>query len=222
MSVVPMKRIQVIALRRDRKAVLEYLQVLGAVEISIRRKEDDVFKKRDKSKEQQVFLKNADRAEEALAILKRNVPEKTGLLSSLEGRKELTKADFERLMDQRDEILDVCFDVISLDKQQADIISGIPKLMDQKKALEPWMQFDIPLSMKETEKTAVFIGTLPGKEGFTLSAACSQPKAKAGAQASSSRLRVWRARYHSGQIPARHGAPGRAEPDFAVCPHTVE
>ena len=92
MSVVPMKRIQVIALRRDRKAVLEYLQVLGAVEISIRRKEDDVFKKRDKSKEQQVFLKNADRAEEALAILKRNVPEKTGLLSSLEGRKELTKA----------------------------------------------------------------------------------------------------------------------------------
>ena len=162
MSVVPMKRIQVIALRRDRKAVLEYLQVLGAVEISIRRKEDDVFKKRDKSKEQQVFLKNADRAEEALAILKRNVPEKTGLLSSLEGRKELTKADFERLMDRRDEILDVCFDVISLDKQQADIISGIPKLMDQKKALEPWMQFDIPLSMKETEKTAVFIGTLPG------------------------------------------------------------
>ena len=74
-----------------------------------------------------IFCRRQDRAEEALAILKRNVPEKTGLLSSLEGRKELTKADFERLMDRRDEILDVCFDVISLDKQQADIISGIRK-----------------------------------------------------------------------------------------------
>jgi V/A-type H+-transporting ATPase subunit I len=37
--------------------------------------------------------------------------------------------------------------------------------MDQKKALEPWMKFDVPLSMKETEKTAVFIGSLPG--GYT-------------------------------------------------------
>ena len=57
MSVVPMKRISVAAMKRDRKAVLEYLQVLGAVQISIRGKEDDIFTKTDMSKSQQVFMK---------------------------------------------------------------------------------------------------------------------------------------------------------------------
>ena len=36
MSVVPMKRISVAAMKRDRKAVLEFLQVQGAVQISVR------------------------------------------------------------------------------------------------------------------------------------------------------------------------------------------
>ena len=49
MSVVPMKRISVAAMKRDRKAVLEYLQVQGAVQISIKRKEDDIFTRTDMS-----------------------------------------------------------------------------------------------------------------------------------------------------------------------------
>ena len=77
MSVVPMKRISVIAMKRDRKAVLDYLQVQGAVQISVRGKEDEVFRKTDMSKQKQVFQKNTDRAEDALAILKRRAPEKT-------------------------------------------------------------------------------------------------------------------------------------------------
>ena len=100
MSVVPMKRISVAAMKRDRKAVLEYLQVLGVVQISIREKEDDIFQKTDMSKTQQVFLKNSEKAEDALAVLKRYAPEKTGLLSSFEGRKELTREEVTQLLEQ--------------------------------------------------------------------------------------------------------------------------
>ena len=93
MSVVPMKRITVAAMKRDRKAVLEYLHVLGVVQVSIREQEDDVFTKTDMSKSQQVFLKSSEKAEDALAVLKRYAPEKTGLLSSFEGRKVLSLAE---------------------------------------------------------------------------------------------------------------------------------
>ena len=50
MSVVPMKRISVAAMKRDRKAVLEYLQVLGVVQVSVREQEDDIFTKTDMTK----------------------------------------------------------------------------------------------------------------------------------------------------------------------------
>ncbi len=128
MSVVPMKRISVAAMKRDRKAVLEYLQVQGAVQISIKRREDDVFTRTDMSKQRQVFRKNTDNAEEALAILKRHAPEKTGLLASFEGRKELTVSEFEQKLGKTESTMRTCSRIIELDKQLADSISGIPKL----------------------------------------------------------------------------------------------
>jgi len=158
-----MKRITVIAMKRDRKAVLEYLQVLGAVEVLEKRREDEIFKREDMSKQRQTFLKNAERAEEALAILKKQAPEKTGLLSMFEGRRELTREEFEERLSHRDEIMRLCSEVIDLDKQYADTVSNIPKLEDQKKALEPWMNFDLPLSLSQTAKTSVFIGAIPGE-----------------------------------------------------------
>ena len=57
----------------------------------------------------------------------------------------------------------VCSRIIELDKQLADSISGIPKLEDQKKALEPWIKFDLPLDFAGTRTTAVFTGSLQGE-----------------------------------------------------------
>ena len=174
MSVVPMKRISVAAMKEDRKAVLEYLQVLGVVQISIRGKEDDVFTKTDMSKSQQVFLKNSEKAEEALAVLKRYAPEKTGLLASLEGRKELTREEFDEWTKKTVSTLRVCGDILDTEREYADLVSQIPKLEDQKTALVPWLKFDLPLDLGETRSTAVFTGTLQGE--YTLETFYSQLK----------------------------------------------
>ena len=45
MAVLSMKKINICAMKKDRKAVLEELQSLGAVEIQTDGVEDDVFKK---------------------------------------------------------------------------------------------------------------------------------------------------------------------------------
>ncbi len=174
MSVVPMKRISVAAMKRDRKAVLEYLQVLGVVQISIREKEDDIFQKTDMSKTQQVFLKNSEKAEDALAVLKRYAPEKTGLLSSFEGRKELTREEYDARAVNTVETIRVCTEILEEERQYADLVSRIPKLEDQKTALAPWLKFDLPLELSETRTTAIFTGTLQGE--YTLETLYAQLK----------------------------------------------
>lgn len=158
-----MKRISIAAMKRDRKAVLEYLQLLGVVQISIREKEDDIFTKTDVSKSQQIFVKNSEKAEDALAILKRYAPEKTSLLSSLEGRKELTRSEVEERIPEAKETIQVCSRIQETERQLADLVSRIPKLEDQKTALAPWLKFDLPLELSETRTTAVFTGTLQGE-----------------------------------------------------------
>ncbi len=47
MSVLPMKRILICALKKDRKAVLEFLQRQGAIEVETASLEVDVFQKQD-------------------------------------------------------------------------------------------------------------------------------------------------------------------------------
>lgn len=150
-------------MKHDRKAVLEYLQVQGAVQVTVRGKEDEIFTRTDMSSQQQVFLKNAARAEEALAVLKRRVPEKTGFLAGFEGRKELSFEEFQEKQKKTDETMKVCGKIAALDKRFSDSVSGIPKLEDQKKALEPWMKFDLPLDFSGTKKTAAFTGSIPGQ-----------------------------------------------------------
>ena len=47
MSVVPMKRVMICALKKDRKAILEYLQRQGVMEIRAFMEEDDTFRRQD-------------------------------------------------------------------------------------------------------------------------------------------------------------------------------
>ena len=163
MSVVPMKRITVAAMKRDRKAVLEYLQVLGVVQVSITEQEDDIFTKTDMTKSQQVFLKSSEKAEDALAVLKRHAPEKTGLLSSLKGRKPLSVEEFDARTAKTTDTIRLCGEILELERQHADLVSRIPKLEDQKTALEPWLKFDLPMDLDSTRTCAVFIGTIQGE-----------------------------------------------------------
>ena len=47
MAVLPMKKIEICAMKRDRKAILEKLQSLGMVEIQTNNEETDDFRRRN-------------------------------------------------------------------------------------------------------------------------------------------------------------------------------
>ena len=167
MAVLPMKRITICAMKSDRKAVLEMLQRSQAVEIvdlPIDDSKRDVFSHTDVSASSQLFSKNADLASKALEIVNHAVPEKTSLLSSLEGRKSVSLNEYREHVGHSEQIMADVNQVIKLDKELSEAKADIPKYETQLDALLPWLGLDVPLSFKGTKKTAAFIGTLPSKE----------------------------------------------------------
>ncbi len=163
MAVLPMKRIFICGMKKDRKAVLEMIQRSQAVEIDADCGPDDetdeVFSRIDVSASAQLFQKNAAAATKALEILNIASPEKTSLLSSLEGRKEVSVEEYEERVKKREEIMRDVNEILRLDKELAEAKADIPRIETQIEALGPWIDLDVPLSLKGTKKTAVFIGT---------------------------------------------------------------
>ena len=164
MSVLPMKRISVIGMRKDRKAILELIQRSQAVEIDmapVEKNDGSVYSKIDVSASAQLFTKNADAAAKALEVLNTAAPEKTSLLSSFEGRKEISLEEYAENVKKRESIMRDVQDVLRLEKELIEAKTEIPRLETQIEALGPWLTLDVPLSYKGTKKTAVFIGTFP-------------------------------------------------------------
>lgn len=90
MAVVPMKRLELFALRRDRKAILELLQRRGVVEVESTQASGEVFRQADTSQAQQELETQARLLEQAVELLDHTVPVKKGMLSFLAGRKPVT------------------------------------------------------------------------------------------------------------------------------------
>ncbi|MGN8773116.1 V-type ATP synthase subunit I [Candidatus Weimeria sp. HCP3S3_B5] len=163
MAVMPMKRMTIIAMRRDRKQLLEFLQRQGTAEIDTDTEEDGRYKKIDVSAQKQIFEKNIHSMEDALEVLERFDPQKKGLLSSLEGRKTLTVEEFGRALTKRDEVLETVSCINSLYREYAQSLAAVPKAQMDKEALYPWKDFDLPLDFTGTRLTTSFIGTLTGR-----------------------------------------------------------
>ena len=162
MAVVPMKKVLICGLKKDRKQILELLQRQGAVEISNVLEEDSIFRKTDVSSSKTVFERNAAVAEQALSVLAEYAPEKKGLLAGFEGRETLSVEEYESSAGKHDEIMKTAYRLQELEKEIAENKGMIPKLEQQIDALEPWKNFDLPLDYRGTRQTAAFIGSLAG------------------------------------------------------------
>lgn len=170
MSVLQMKRVFIAALKKDRKAILEKLQRLGTVEINtpaiheFNKKsfgKDGTFKQIDMQTAKSTFEKNASLATQALAVLDREVPQKGGLMNAFAGREDLSIAEYDAHVALRESIMDMVYQLNNLAKQKAEAEAEIPKLLNQKEMLAPWLGFELPLDFKGTKSTKAFVGSFP-------------------------------------------------------------
>lgn len=138
MAVLEMQRIGICAMKKDRKKLLELLQQKGVVEIDAQVEEDEVFKKMDTASSRNIFEKNAQVAERALEILQEYVPEKKGMLSSLEGKALVDVQSYDSVIKRQDAIMSKARQLVSLSRQIAENKANIQKRENQIEALEPW------------------------------------------------------------------------------------
>ena len=66
MAVLQMQRISICAMKKNRKAILERLQELGAMEIDIQLSDESGYKKMDITSSKATFEKQAQTADHAL------------------------------------------------------------------------------------------------------------------------------------------------------------
>ena len=161
MALLPMQRIYIYALKKDRKKILELLQRRGVVEVRSMLKEDKVFNKSDASVVMQSLEKNISIAAESLDILNTYVKENKSMLSALSGRQELTVEDYDSFKVKYKPVVDKAKRIIELSKIIAENKADVFRLQTQIEILTPWVNLDIPLNFKGTKQTTGFIGTLP-------------------------------------------------------------
>ncbi len=167
MAILKMQRIDIYALIKYCKEILETLQRRGVVEIENVDLEDSVFFKGDTSPLQAQYNRSAAVATEACEILTRYVPQKKGLLSSFKGREQLTAAEYEKMVDGTQDTLRIAYDIISyqknIDMNEAEKI----KYEAQLEAIKPWLSLDVPMTFSGTAATTAFIGKFSEKKTST-------------------------------------------------------
>ena len=164
MAIVQMQRINICALKKNRKAILERLQELGAMEIDIQLEDDNLGEKQDVASSRALFERRAQTADQALAILNTYVPEKKGMLDSLAGKPLVEKELFEKAAENQDQDMATDSRIVPLDKQSAESNAAVLKVQNQVEALAPWLSLTVPVSYTGTQKTAVLIGTMPNPQ----------------------------------------------------------
>ncbi len=156
-----MKTVRIIALREDRKRLLEHLQDSGLVQVKKCENGKKGFKKVDMTSQMQVFERNVQLTEQALKILDNAVPEKAGLLASFKGRREVDPDEIGVIASKSGDVIAACTRIVELDKGQSDNNAELVKVRAKLDMLESWKNLDIPLNSTGTKSTAIFVGSLP-------------------------------------------------------------
>ena len=161
MAVLQMQKISICALKKDRKAVLEKLQRMKVMEISQILEEDPDFTTMDTRQERMELEKSASLSDQALEILDRYAPEKKSMFSALEGKALIEAGDYEKVVDQKEQLLGTVKRILALDKEKAEQKAGILKLENSMESLTPWMDLHVPMNYGGTAHTVMLIGTMP-------------------------------------------------------------
>ena len=116
MAVLKMCKINICAMKKDRKKILELLQLKGCLEVHEEVKEDKVFEKVNTATQISLYERQVALTDNALEILEAYIPEEKSMLSSLEGKKVISSDDYYEIVNKRNEINGLVNDIIEQKK----------------------------------------------------------------------------------------------------------
>lgn len=155
-----MKRIEIAALKEDRKNILELLQRRGIVEIL--EDESGELTRTDTANNISQLEKGIGIAMQAKSVIHEYAPQKKPLLSSFT-QTVIDEGEYEKYSSQYDAILSCCYDLISYQKSITDLKAETARTHAQSDAIKIWLNLDVSMQFKGTEFSKLFIGSLPGQ-----------------------------------------------------------
>ena len=161
MAKMAMKRVRIVALRSERKKLLERLQILGLMEIDAGDSVPRGFDRPDTEAQAEAFRRSTELATQALAVLDRYEPEEKGLLDSFSGRREIDAQELAICAEHRNERMKLCSAVLENHRRIEENRAEQARLRANIAQLEPWRKLDVPFCLDGTANTSVFIGSLP-------------------------------------------------------------
>ncbi len=160
---VPMSRITIYGGKKDRKAVLEFLQRQQCVDICEpdAENEDLGFSNMNTSDFQSEFMREKTVGEKALAALDRYAPEEKGLLSSFAGRRALSAEEYYSYVDDIPEMMNIAERLCEAEEEIGEKRGRIVRRRSELDELSPWMKLDVSLSETGTKNSSCIIGMFP-------------------------------------------------------------
>ena len=99
MAVLQMRKINICAMKENRKKILELLQRKGCLEVHEELSEDSVFGKMNTATQISLYERNASLAENALNIIEMYAPEDKSMFSALEGKKDISISEYNQIVE---------------------------------------------------------------------------------------------------------------------------
>lgn len=164
MAVVPMQKIRVTAMKRDRKELLNMLQRRGIVEVADAGAADDIFYKKDTSMSRATYQKSAEVAQQAVEVLDKYVPHKGESLAFLRGRTPVSVQYNDDFYKKDETVLRKAQRILQLQREIAEANAEILKDEARLRALQPWLELPVSQLFTGTKKTAAFVGQLEGDQ----------------------------------------------------------
>ncbi len=152
MAVLPMKKISIYGLKRNRKQILELIQRRGVIEIKNDKPDDSgIFSKTDTKQAIGQFESSIKSLKNAVSTLDSIQKPEGGLLSSLSGKKEITLDEWNEIAEGASSVLKTASRINNCAKKIADSKSDKVKYETQIESLKPWVGLDVSMRTKETD-----------------------------------------------------------------------
>lgn len=175
MSIVKMKRLRLIALARDRDELLSSLLHAGCVEVSEPPADlADPLLRRDKARVAEAKSELAE-LKQALSVLRRQAPQKEGLLAPRQVVRERDLLDHGAMA----AALEKARTVNDHAKAAGQCSARETRLNAELQSLRPWEACDLPLNEAGTRCVAVLLGTVPSAVDFDAMAGAVSEAAEA-------------------------------------------
>ena len=161
MAVDLMKKINICALKDDRKSILEAIQRKGFVEISEMNEEG--LEKMNTAMPISTFERNVAACEKALEILSEHSTEKVSMFAGLEGKKNIEDVEFRKIEYSHTDLMSSVNEIVRQGKEIESLKQDIAKCEDEMVVIKPWESLDVPMNIRGSMSTDLFFGIISGQ-----------------------------------------------------------